>query len=738
MPYRRLPPELISLVHHIELNKSGWWDVAVQQIILATIWLCGNEVESSRLDEKVQQEFSASIEPARLRRAAQSLCASGVLVELLAGRLRISQDSLEGFESGLAEAQLTERRVRSRFESIFKECCPRLDAAASWAMFNDHFLIPFIRDMGAATYGILSGTTPQLDTSDQLTAFLARFPDDSRESVRRAVVTFLDPKAPDVRRYVVACLNTCLILEASNPTAETLRALMKMAGRAPTFRVLVDTNFVFSILGLHDNPSNEAANSLMGVTARLAAGVTLRFYISPLTLNEARSVLAWHRDSLDLYLTPNLAQAASESELRGLPLTYAQEVSRVGRPISAADYFGPYAAGLLQVLRSKGVELYNEPLERYKKDQRVIDDILEQLDREKSRPSGRGKDYPQLEHDIALWYAVRDKRPKVVESPLDAGYWIVTVDYGFLGFDRSKRTQSEEGIPVCLHPTTLIQMLQFWVPRTPVFEEAVLSTLRMPLLFQAFDVRAERAAIRILGILSRFENADDLPVSTVSALLTSQALLDRLTNERDVERQTELVREALIDENRRARESLTAASTSFEALRAERDDAVQEKTRLGEELARTKDLHTASQDELAAMRQKVDALECREHERTKSEEADRRRRQAMRERTRFIVCSVVCPAGLAAGAAIAGAGPLSALLRFTYWQSSLLVWGLLVCILLWWIDRAGSRLSSVGEWTAFRAFRRFRTWLQTAGGLAVLGSIGSGLWDLYSPLLRLR
>jgi hypothetical protein len=37
----QLPMELVSLVHHIELNKAGWWDVAVQQLLLAAMWISG-------------------------------------------------------------------------------------------------------------------------------------------------------------------------------------------------------------------------------------------------------------------------------------------------------------------------------------------------------------------------------------------------------------------------------------------------------------------------------------------------------------------------------------------------------------------------------------------------------------------------------------------------------------------------------------------------------------------------
>ena len=37
---RQLPPEIVSLVHHVELNKAGWWDKAIERLILGLLlWL---------------------------------------------------------------------------------------------------------------------------------------------------------------------------------------------------------------------------------------------------------------------------------------------------------------------------------------------------------------------------------------------------------------------------------------------------------------------------------------------------------------------------------------------------------------------------------------------------------------------------------------------------------------------------------------------------------------------------
>src|SRR5260370_3519325 len=281
---------------------------------------------------------------------------------------------------------------------------------------------------------------------------------------------------------------------------------MQSMEHPPAFRIFVDTNFLFSFLDLHENPSNEAAKSLVKLTKQLEGRALCKFYVSAETLDEFKRVVTAQRDFLHgLVLPVNLAQAALEMDLSAVALRFVEFSKQAGQPISAEAYFRPYLSDLLPTLRSKQVELFNESMKPYSMRQDVIDDILEQQRFERKRYGENGKSYEQLRHDVVLWYFVSEKRPVRVESPVEATFWIVTVDYHFLGFDLHKRSDQQSSIPVCLHPTSLIQLLQFCLPRTREFEEAILDSLRLPLLFQEFDSSAERVTVRILETLARFE-----------------------------------------------------------------------------------------------------------------------------------------------------------------------------------------------------------------------------------------
>jgi hypothetical protein len=130
------------------------------------------------------------------------------------------------------------------------------------------------------------------------------------------------------------------------------------------------------------------------------------------------------------------------------------------------------------------VELFNEKLDDYSTRQDVVDDIHVVFKYEEKLPPAKRKSYPKVAHDMVLWHFVNDKRSAYIESPIDASDWILTVDFRLIGFDEHKQKRSGSKVPLCIHPTSLIQLLQFWVPRTKEFEEAMLGSLRLPFLFQ--------------------------------------------------------------------------------------------------------------------------------------------------------------------------------------------------------------------------------------------------------------
>lgn len=51
MTTRQLSPEIISLIHHVELNESGWWKKAIGQVGKGLLWTAATPLISTELQE---------------------------------------------------------------------------------------------------------------------------------------------------------------------------------------------------------------------------------------------------------------------------------------------------------------------------------------------------------------------------------------------------------------------------------------------------------------------------------------------------------------------------------------------------------------------------------------------------------------------------------------------------------------------------------------------------------------
>ena len=434
---------------------------------------------------------------------------------------------------------------------------------------------------------------------------------------------FLDPSVHAFRSYTLRLLNGHFFSLAHRHQRESLEALYGKVKRRPVIRCLLDTNFLYSVLELHENPSNDAAKALLQTIERARKYIDIRLYVFLPTIEEFKRSLASHEAVLsDVRPTQNISIAASQARLSGVVKKFFTESARSGCTISVKDYFEPYHRGLREILKAKGIALFNEKTEHYVKDQRLIDDALDQKSfharaQKINKRKGRGnRTYEQIWHDVLLWYFIFDRRPTNVESIVDADTLGITIDYSLIGFDSFKRRTGIGGIPVVIHPATLIQVFQFFAPFDENIEEAIIDALRLPLLAQAFDADAEKTTLRILAKLSRYENIDDLQPETIRKLLESEILQDKLESPGSGEADIELIREALIEH---------AARSEVELAEAKRRE---------EELRSSAEALPAVQAELLAERREMEEMRVRMEALTQSEEEARKRAEQARRETK--------------------------------------------------------------------------------------------------------
>lgn len=543
----------MSLIQHIRLNEAGWWEKGVHRLILSVVWLSDDRQDEQGIESSLRNLFGVELQGG-VEKHIETLLATGQVVRLQDGSLKISEERLTAFEDELQSSEELEDKTKRVFhETVDKYLSDPQDNI--WESFNEKLLIPFVKEMGARTYEIISGTSENIEEAISFSEFLQDYPEEQHASLRKAIVEFMNPKHRVVRGYVLRYLNAYFFVEAGNLNEQTIGTLTRITEQSQTFTLFLDTNVVFSLLGFHNNPSDDAVESLIKTVKKLSEAVELEFYLLPITLDETKRSIDASKASLEnIKLPANLAAAATQTDkLNGIAKKYAQATLKVGRPLKAEDFFGRYLNNLLPILRAGGVELFNDgEIDEYATHQKVIDDLNDQREFEESRyPDFKRKSYQQLIHDISLWHYTKDKRPIRVESPLEAQHWIVTIDYRLIRFDKYKISRVPGQIPVCIHPTSLIQLLQLWVPRTSKLEEAILNSFQLPLVSNEFDSDAERVTIDILETLARYEGIEGLPSKTVERIIVSDALRDKMKTETDTDKKSKFIHEAVIQENQK-------------------------------------------------------------------------------------------------------------------------------------------------------------------------------------------
>jgi ABC-type multidrug transport system fused ATPase/permease subunit len=278
-------------------------------------------------------------------------------------------------------------------------------------------------------------------------------------------------------------------------------------------------------------------------------------------------------------------------------------------------------------------------------------------------------------------------------------------------------------VPICLHPIALVQLLQFWVPMDAELETALFSAIRLPTVLAPFDSQAEKVSLRILNALSTFENIAEMPEDTTTRILLNEALRQKLALEKDLTVQIELVKEALVEENRKAEERVIAEkarniemlqqSKSLEARLARSVDSERTlQAALQEALAREK---TASEDNLRLVRL--------ERERADSQLAAR---LSLRSRLLFtstyITSLALCLVAYVEAQRVFGQHLAIALIGALV----LAAWAA-----LFW--RQGSRAKYVRDWLPFRLVMAIKFWLI----LAIIGGIiGNGAWEQFKQATK--
>src|ERR1017187_807209 len=371
-----LTPDLIALVHHIELNKAGWWDLAIQRLVLTAFYLRKDSQTLSipEIHAALKDRYTVEIDEQTIRGQLELLVGCGDTLELQPGRFKLLEAAMQRCEVDIQVATELEVEVRVRFDRILAQHCPLIDSDLAWSCFADNFLIPLVRQLGASTYELLAGLRG-FDQLPHIDAFIDSFEPEQSINLNKFLREFLDPANAPLRRFVLRTMNAFFVVRAGGLSEGTIKQFAKSA-QPFSATLFFDSNVLFSLLGLHENPADESSRNLLALVHRLSTSVPIKLRVLPPTLDEMRRAIKSSQEAvIDMRISSKLLGSAANVGVTGITAKFLTLTAGLGGTVAPADYFEPYLNNLVTILNNSGVGLFNTNPNPYRTRQDVVDDL---------------------------------------------------------------------------------------------------------------------------------------------------------------------------------------------------------------------------------------------------------------------------------------------------------------------------------------------------------------------------
>lgn len=548
---------LYSLAEHVQLRNDGWWEKAIDRTLLWNLYESGQGLTQHGAKAKVIAILGITTDGHIVDRRIKALSESGSVVDTGTG-IYLSEVERQRLDLERVSAEAINAVCQDRFKAVSRKHA--MDMVLTWDDFVRKLIVPVTKELGSRTFELLRGDTPVRGT-EAAAEFLNGFDSADREAMQDLTVEYLDPDIPEVRQHVLGYLTNYTLLSAGGLTTSQLDALAPHDS-STAFDAILDTNAIFSILGLHKNPQNESASALLQLPHHLSASVTLKFWVLASTLDEAiQSLEGAQRVSPGLTVPNVLLEAGVRyGHITGLVQGFSD--ARVeSRLLSPESYFGPYINGLAAILGQRGVGIIDDS--ELDGSTRVRDRTDNWMTYEPG--AGRGKSRTQLEHDVRALEMVRLKRGSDVHEVLKADWWFVTLDLRLQDRERRDLAGSKR-LASAINAADFVQLLRFWVPRSEQMEAALIGAIRMPFTFYSYDRAIEQSSLRILAVLAGIERVDELTPEAAALVFQDGSLREQLSG---VPRKSAEEAHVVADSLRRADIQFAPLAAELEAKLAE-------------------------------------------------------------------------------------------------------------------------------------------------------------------------
>lgn len=529
-----------QLCHVVALSGTSKRPQVIEGLIEGLLADSPEGVLADNLPELLRETFGLVVPPVDVDAAWRRMVVAGN-VKNSKSCLTLSALRVADVKARSAGADELERRVRSRW---LVRCSEQYgfpaDSTQLWCVLRGYMASVF-RQHGIRAAALLT-SSPDRSVSDvtslaeELERAAAQQSLPVTAELSAAVTDFFTDLDPDRASYLAQLLDATFTFFALSTPAMAADYLRKSL---QPLKLFLDTNTLFDLLGLHDDPG--ATDDLVQFISRNELPIEL--LVHEQTVKEFNRTVDQARDQLlSRTWSPNLSKAAlTDPELNGF-LRRFHSANAEG-PIDPRAFMSRFEH-VTELLRSHGITVYRDG-PHYQDEEKAL--LVEEYRAflNDTRPDKAEKHYGVLDHDIAVLLDCRgERRPGA--SALDCGSLFVTNDVSLFRFEY-RRTDRRD-IPAVTLASQLLQVLRpFGVP-TAALNERFVEMFAIPDFRVAHSDYAEtRTAVR--GYLAAFE---DIPAETAANILGNQVLLQKLQGlDEDDNEFRELIDDAVVRENAR-------------------------------------------------------------------------------------------------------------------------------------------------------------------------------------------
>lgn len=576
-----------QMCNFMAVAKTGKPNETVEGLIQLCFVLKSEEKFSTNASfaEQIEQLFGLEIPEHQIQVSLEKMTSKGILSRLAGTNIVLNVELRQEIQGKIKESQELEEHVKESWLESIAHKYPELPTEMIWSTLQGYLSRAFRRH-GMQTASLLD---PSIDTPGEYAESLSKllmeviedkFDIKEQPYAGKAVSAFLAEVATDKERskYITQLADGAFNFYALEVSPDLTAKLQSNLNEMVLF---LDTNFLFGILGLHNNSQVDVSHELIRAITTHKLPFKLRYHEA--TMQEMRNTISYYSGILrGKRWTQSISKvAATTTNLSGLEMKY--HAQNAIQRIDVDEFMRPYQH-LDVLLREQGIDIFRPSEDRLQERTDLhheYEKFLQNRDRD-------DKAYATINHDATVLDAVRQRRSDS-PSTLDAGALLVSCDYLLKVFDY-ETTRSNSHMACVVFPSNLWQILRPFIPSDRDFERSFAQTFAIP-EFRSIGSKGSKACSKMLSILTTYRY---FPEETAFKLLSNGVLLDELKAIRDDEQFTECVEAAIVEENKDLMEEKAALARQLKE--EERDRAANKNVAAAKEKATSEKLRSLERE----------------------------------------------------------------------------------------------------------------------------------------------